>query len=102
MNTRVSIVCCGDYSKAKDAIKESLNLIGGLETIISPGNRLLLKPDVLSIRPPENAVTTHPVVVAAMCELVNGYWAEEKRCLSVKKCGKYLYGFHCKIGKAPQ
>ena len=70
MNTRVSIVRCSDYSEVKDAIKESLSLIGGLEPIISPGNRVLLKPNVLSIRPPEDAVTTHPAVVAAMCELV--------------------------------
>lgn len=70
MNTRVSIIHCSDYSNAKDAIKESLNLIGGLEKIISPGNRVLLKPNVLAIRPPEDAVTTHPAVVAAMCELV--------------------------------
>ncbi len=71
MNTRVSIVRCSDYSNAKSAIKESLNLIGGLEKIISPGNRVLLKPNVLAIRPPEDAVTTHPAVVAAMCELVS-------------------------------
>ena len=71
MNTRVSIVRCSDYSNAKDAIKESLNLIGGLEKIISPGNRVLLKPNVLAIRPPEDAVTTHPAVVSAMCELVS-------------------------------
>lgn len=70
MSTRVSIVRCNDYLKVKDAIRESLNLIGGLEKIISPGNRVLLKPNVLSIRPPEDAVTTHPAVVAAMCELI--------------------------------
>jgi uncharacterized protein (DUF362 family)/NAD-dependent dihydropyrimidine dehydrogenase PreA subunit len=71
MNTKVSIVQCSDYSNAKDAIKEALNLIGGLEKIISPGNRVLLKPNVLAIRPPEDAVTTHPAVVSAMCELVS-------------------------------
>ena len=71
MDTRVSIVRCSDYSNAKDAIRESLNLIGGLEKIIAPGNRVLLKPNVLAIRPPEDAVTTHPAVVAAMCELVS-------------------------------
>jgi uncharacterized protein (DUF362 family)/NAD-dependent dihydropyrimidine dehydrogenase PreA subunit len=70
MNTTVSIVRCSDYSNAKDAIKEALNLIGGLEKIISPGNRVLLKPNVLAIRPPEDAVTTHPAVISAMCELV--------------------------------
>jgi uncharacterized protein (DUF362 family)/NAD-dependent dihydropyrimidine dehydrogenase PreA subunit len=70
MNTRVSIVECQDYSNAKKAVKEALNLIGGLEKIIAPGSRVLLKPNVLAIRPPEDAVTTHPAVVAAMCELV--------------------------------
>ncbi|MGB9132092.1 MAG: DUF362 domain-containing protein, partial [Methanosarcina sp.] len=70
MDTRVAIVRCSDYSNVKDAIRESLNLIGGLEKIISPGNRVLLKPNVLAVRPPEDAVTTHPAVVSAMCELV--------------------------------
>jgi uncharacterized protein (DUF362 family)/NAD-dependent dihydropyrimidine dehydrogenase PreA subunit len=71
MDTKVSVVRCSDYSNAKDAIKEALNLIGGLEKIIVPGNRVLLKPNVLAIRPPEDAVTTHPAVVSAMCELVS-------------------------------
>jgi uncharacterized protein (DUF362 family)/Pyruvate/2-oxoacid:ferredoxin oxidoreductase delta subunit len=61
MNTRVSIVRCSDYSNVKSAIRESLDLIGGLKTIVSPGNHVLLKPNVLSIRPPEDAVTT-PII----------------------------------------
>lgn len=71
MDTRVSIVECQDYSNAKEAVKEALNLIGGLEKVIVPGSRVLLKPNVLSIRPPEDAVTTHPAIVSAMCELVS-------------------------------
>ncbi len=71
MNTKVSIVECQDYSNAKEAVKEALNLIGGLEKVIVPGSRVLLKPNVLSIRPPEDAVTTHPAIVSAMCELVS-------------------------------
>lgn len=70
MSTIVSIIKCDDYSKARDAIKEALDLIGGLEKIISPGNRVLLKPNVLAIKRPEAAVTTHPAIVSAMCELV--------------------------------
>ncbi|MFY1110165.1 MAG: DUF362 domain-containing protein [Methanosarcinaceae archaeon] len=71
MNTRVSILHCSDYSDVKNAIKEALDLIGGLENLIFPGSRVLLKPNVLAIRPPEDAVTTHPAVVSAMCELVS-------------------------------
>ncbi len=71
MNTGVSIVHCSDYSDVKNAIREALDLIGGLENLIVPGSRVLLKPNVLAIRPPEDAVTTHPAVVSAMCELVS-------------------------------
>lgn len=70
MNTTVSIVRCSDYSNVKSSVKEALTLIGGLESIITPGKRVLLKPNVLAIRAPEDAVTTHPAVVSAMCELV--------------------------------
>ncbi|MDO9516587.1 MAG: DUF362 domain-containing protein [Methanosarcinaceae archaeon] len=71
MNTKVSIVRCPDYSQAKDAIIESLELIGGLEKIIKSGDRVLLKANILAARPPEDAVTTHPTIITAMCELVS-------------------------------
>ncbi len=71
MNTKVSIVRCPDYSQAKDAIIESLELIGGLEKIIRSGDRVLLKANILAARPPEDAVTTHPAIITAMCELVS-------------------------------
>jgi len=71
MNTIVSIVRCPDYSQAKDSIIESLDLIGGLDKIIKPGDRVLLKANILAARPPEDAVTTHPAVITAMCELVS-------------------------------
>jgi uncharacterized protein (DUF362 family)/NAD-dependent dihydropyrimidine dehydrogenase PreA subunit len=67
---RVSIVCCPDYSDTKRVIAEALELLGGLENIIQPGDRVLLKPNILASSPPESAVTTHPSVVASMCEFV--------------------------------
>ena len=70
MADKVSIVKCDDYSKSKEYIIEALSMIGGLKSIISEGDRVLLKPNVLAARKPEDAVTTHPSIVAAMCELV--------------------------------
>ncbi len=67
---QVSIVRCEDYSHAKEAVREAVELIGGLEPIIFPGARVLLKPNLLAAMPPEKAVTTHPAIVSAMCELV--------------------------------
>ena len=69
---RVSIVSCPDYSDTKEAIARALDLLGGIENIIDPGDHVLLKPNILSASPPEAATTTHPTVVAAMCEFVLG------------------------------
>jgi len=70
MGSQVSIVRCNDYSKAKAAITEALELIGGLGSVISSGDRVLLKPNVLATRTADEAVTTHPAIVSAMCGLV--------------------------------
>ena len=70
MSDKVSIVQCDDYPKSKACVAEAITLIGGLESIISKGDRILLKPNVLAALKPEKAVTTHPFIVAAMCELV--------------------------------
>ncbi|MCQ1534604.1 DUF362 domain-containing protein [Methanosarcina sp. KYL-1] len=68
--SKVSIVRCPDYSDTKKAIAEALDLLGGLEDIINPGDCVLLKPNILAATAPEAAATTHPAVVAAMCEFV--------------------------------
>ncbi len=70
MNPGVSIVSCIDYSAAKEGVKEAIQLIGGLCPIVSEGDRVLLKPNVLGARRPDEAVTTNPSIIAAMCELV--------------------------------
>ena len=68
--SKVSIVKCPDYSSVKEALAGALDLIGGLESVIQPGDNVLLKPNILAASPPENAVTTHPAVVTAMCKFV--------------------------------
>ncbi|MDG6242951.1 MAG: DUF362 domain-containing protein [Methanolobus sp.] len=70
MDLKVSILRCDDYSKSGKVVDEVVSMIGGMGPIISEGDRVLLKPNVLAARRPEDAVTTHPSVVAAMCELV--------------------------------
>ena len=70
MNNKVSIVSCTDYSLAKEKLRDAITLIGGLSSVISKGDRVLLKPNILGARRPEEAVTTHPSIVSAICELV--------------------------------
>ena len=44
--TSVSIVHCDDYAKVKKAVASSLELIGGLDNIVHPGDRVLLKGNI--------------------------------------------------------
>ncbi len=70
--TKVSIVKCENYEhiEVKTAILKSLELIGGLEKTVKPGDTVLLKVNVIAGFPPERAATTHPAVVGAMIELI--------------------------------
>lgn len=71
MKSKVSIVKCEDYEPAKvlRAVKEALDLLGGMTQFVHPEQNVLLKPNLLSSRPPEQAVTTHPAVVEAIASL---------------------------------
>jgi uncharacterized protein (DUF362 family)/Pyruvate/2-oxoacid:ferredoxin oxidoreductase delta subunit len=68
----VSIVKCEDYNyeKVKNAVCNSFNNLGGIHTFITPGDKVLLKVNLLIRRKPEKATTTHPTIVQAIAELV--------------------------------
>ncbi|MFA4945518.1 MAG: DUF362 domain-containing protein [Lentisphaeria bacterium] len=68
----VAAIACDSYESAtvEAALRQALAAaVGGLEGVVKPGMTVLLKPNLLSARPPEQAVTTHPAVVAAMARL---------------------------------
>ena len=69
---KVAIVRCKDYKTARvcEAVKRAVDLIGGMESFVKPGMKVLLKPNLLSARPPEDGVDTHPEVVRAVARLV--------------------------------
>ncbi len=75
---KVSIVRCPNYEQEKvdQAIRKSLNLIGGIEKIVKPKDRVLLKVNILNADPPEKAVTTHPAVLRATIKLLKEAKAE--------------------------
>ncbi|MBQ6893082.1 MAG: DUF362 domain-containing protein [Clostridia bacterium] len=60
--SKVALVPCGDYADAVAAVETALDLIGGVDTILSKEEKLLLKPNFLAKCPPEKACTTHPEV----------------------------------------
>lgn len=69
---KVSISRCPDYNTGKvfDAVKRAVDLVGGIEAFVEPGMKVLVKPNLLSARAPEEAVDTHPEVVRAVVRLV--------------------------------
>ncbi|MFA4910757.1 MAG: DUF362 domain-containing protein [Desulfobacteria bacterium] len=70
--SKVAIIKCEDYQKEKvyEAVRESVDLLGGIGGFIRDGDRVLLKPNLLSGKTPEKAVTTHPSIVSAVVRLV--------------------------------
>jgi len=70
--SEVSIVCCRDYDpdRVYESVKQSVDLVGGIEKFVQPGQKVLLKPNLLKAAMPEEAVTTHPVFVQAVIRLV--------------------------------
>ena len=66
----VSIARCPDYAQVEDILEACLEPLGGIGRYVSPGQRVLLKPNLLSAAEPEAAITTHPSVVRAVARLV--------------------------------
>jgi len=69
---RVALARCDDYdlARVRAALLQLLEPLGGIGAFVRPGERILLKPNMLSVKTPEQAVTTHPAVVRAVAELV--------------------------------
>lgn len=59
-----------DRRRIKDALHLLLAPLGGMSAFVRPGERVLLKPNMLSAKAPEKAVTTHPEVLRGVIELV--------------------------------
>ncbi|MFA4981256.1 MAG: DUF362 domain-containing protein [Candidatus Omnitrophota bacterium] len=70
--TKVALAKCADYDTTKvfEAVKKAVDLVGGIGSYVKPGMKVLLKPNLLSARPPDDAVDTHPEVVRAVVRLV--------------------------------
>lgn len=59
-----------NFEEVKASIQSIFEDLGGIKKFVSRGDRVLLKPNLLSARSPEEGVTTHPAVIRAMAELI--------------------------------
>jgi uncharacterized protein (DUF362 family)/Pyruvate/2-oxoacid:ferredoxin oxidoreductase delta subunit len=65
--SKVALVPCASYDDAEvlAAIKVGLDLIGGIGGFVKPGEKIVLKPNVLIGASPDKCVCTHPSVFRA-------------------------------------
>lgn len=66
MDNRVSVVKCDGYSQAEEAVNKALELLGGIEKFIKKGDKVVIKPNLVSRKKPDEAVTTHPALLRAV------------------------------------
>jgi uncharacterized protein (DUF362 family)/Pyruvate/2-oxoacid:ferredoxin oxidoreductase delta subunit len=72
VKSSVSIVKCQDYDEERvlRALRESIHLVGGIQSFVRKDSRVLLKPNLLYGKSPEKAVTTHPSILKGMIQIV--------------------------------
>lgn len=71
MKPPVSLRAVADYRREslEAEVVELLAPLGGMAAFVRPGQRVLIKPNLLSAKGPEKAVTTHPELVRAVARL---------------------------------
>jgi len=77
MPYELALTKCAQYDDAlvAESLTRVLAPLGGLARFIAPGQRVLLKLNLLSAAAPERAVTTHPALVKAMIRQVQALGA---------------------------
>ena len=70
--SKVSIRRCQSYerNRVKRSVREAVDLIGGISNFVKKGQKVLIKPNLLSAKFPDDIVHTHPEVVRAVVALV--------------------------------
>lgn len=66
--TKVALIACPDYAEelVLRALRKGIDLLGGISRFARPGEKILLKPNILNGAAAEKCVTTHPSLLKAM------------------------------------
>ena len=59
-----------DYDKTKKSLLKIFENLGGLDKYVKEGEKILLKPNLLMKKTPEEATTTHPIIIKALAEII--------------------------------
>lgn len=91
MKSRVVLLPCGSYEpqEVRRALERGFDLLGGLESMLSSSERVLLKPNLVREAAVDRAVITHPAVMGALAAILKEHGFEDLVC-----------GDSCGIGSA--
>lgn len=70
MAKKVIILKCDEYDKEK--IKEKIKTAIDLLNLKIP-EKIIIKPNMLSAREPDKGITTHPIIISAIIEILKNY-----------------------------
>jgi len=89
MSANISVVKCDGYEPyaVEQAVRRTVDLLGGITCFVKPGSRVLVKPNLLMSESPECAITTHPQVVSAVIHIL-----KEINCRVVVGDGPSVWG----------
>ncbi|NLD26388.1 MAG: DUF362 domain-containing protein [Acholeplasmataceae bacterium] len=98
--TKVALAKCENYDlvAVKEKIRDCLQYFGGIENLIQPQQKVFIKLNCVGAFPPEMAITTHPVFLEAVIEIVKERTeriivgdnpATKDLVHTLKKCGLY-------------
>lgn len=68
--SKVAVIRCNSYNQdeVNAAVKKGINLLGGIKNFISEDEKVLIKPNFLTAKKPDEAVTTHPSIFSAVID----------------------------------
>jgi uncharacterized protein (DUF362 family)/Pyruvate/2-oxoacid:ferredoxin oxidoreductase delta subunit len=77
MSSPVALIKCFSYDQPvlDQSVRQTIDLIGGINQFVKHGQRVLLKINLLSAQTPEKAITTHPAIVRSIIRLVKSVGA---------------------------
>jgi uncharacterized protein (DUF362 family)/Pyruvate/2-oxoacid:ferredoxin oxidoreductase delta subunit len=70
--SQVVIIRCNSYEddKVLEAVRKGIDLLGGISGFVIPGEKIVLKPNILFGSNPEKGITTHPAVFKAVGKIL--------------------------------
>jgi len=72
MKPKVALARCGSYGEEEvsRAVGQAVSLLGGIGNFVAAGEKVVVKPNLLRASHPDDAIVTHPSIVAAVVLLI--------------------------------